>query len=118
MEEKRYGTARLAFWFLSVLGYVLVTIAPLWVIFIGTFGAALGGFGPAAGLAVAAAQGVFGIVMIAGAQLGLAQIEVANNTAAMLAIMREQSAPRLAVDPEPAPAAECEKRQDPPLRKS
>lgn len=88
--EKSYSTARFVFGLISFLGWVVITLAPLWVIIAGAASAALGGAGAFGGMIVAILQAIFGLCIIAGGQLGLAQVAVANNTSAILELMRHQ----------------------------
>jgi hypothetical protein len=111
--EKSYSTARFVFGLISFLGWVVITLAPLWVIIAGAASAALGGAGAFGGMIVAIVQAIFGLCIIAGGQLGLAQLAVANNTAQILGLIQAQINAGTPATPQPAPTA----RKEPWVRK-
>ena len=109
---QQFATARFVFHFISALGYLVVTFAPVWVFAVGILGSALGAAGGAGGWLLALLQALFGVTIIAGAQLGLAQVAIANNTAAILALMQARE------NTPPAPAKSSEpNRKEPWVRK-
>lgn len=91
--EKKYSTARFVFSLLSISGFVILIIAPLWAIIFGAAGSIFGFGSTLGGVLVALGQALLGLSLIAGAQLGLAQVEVANNTAAILTLLKHQDRP-------------------------
>lgn len=97
-SERGYTVARVVFTIISILGWLVLLVAPLWVVFFGAASALIGPASAAGGIGAAVVQIIFGLCMIAGAQLGLAQLAVANNTSAILALLRNQAKPQQLVN--------------------
>jgi hypothetical protein len=95
--KPQFTTARFVFHLISAFGYLVVTFAPGWVFFVGILGSAIGVPGGAGGWLLALVQAMFGVTIIAGAQLGLAQVAIANNTAAILALLQSAQNPPAAL---------------------